>query len=104
MGTVVCSTWVKALNGTWLPLVNTSEDADIPPPNGPLDDPPTAAPSACPPVACATDWLDGPKPTVLVEPPDTTPEPPVVPADDRMNKFRKSTGLFWKPGFTSSTT
>src|SRR5271154_4385000 len=105
MGTACCSTCVKALNGTWLPpLLKTSEDADGPPLKAPLDDPPTGAPIDWPAVACATEPLDGPKPTVLVEPPDTTPAPPLAPAAERINRLRKSIGLFWNPGFTSSTT
>ncbi len=37
MGTDVCSTCVNALNGTWLPLVKTSDDADGPPLKAPPD-------------------------------------------------------------------
>src|ERR1700722_1777834 len=103
MGTACCSTCVKALNGTWLPLVKTSDDADGPLLKAPLDEPVTGAPMDRPAVPCATDALEGPKPTVFAEPPDTTPEPP-VPAADRINKFRKSMGLFWKSRFTSRTT
>src|ERR1700722_6538568 len=104
MGTACCSTCVNALNGTWLPpLANTSDDAAGPPLKAPLDEPVTGAPTDRPAVACATDALEGPKPTVFADPPDTTPEPP-EPAADRINKLRKSTGLFWNPGVTSSTT
>ena len=38
--------------------------------------PSTGAPIDWPAVACATDELDGPKPAVLVEPPETKPDAP----------------------------
>src|ERR1700677_3366234 len=104
MGTAVCSRWVNALNGTWLPFVKTRDDAVGPPLKAVPDAPVAGAPIDWPAVACATDALEGPKPAVVAEPPDTSPEPPVVPAADRINKLRKSTGLFWNPGFTSRTT
>src|ERR1700679_1080464 len=104
MGTACCSICVKALNGTGLPpLVKTSDDADGPPRKAPLDDPETGAPTESPAVPCATDALEGPKPSVVADPPETSPVPP-LPAAERINRFRKSIGLFWNPGFTSSTT
>ena len=83
---------MKALSGTWLPpLLKTCEDADFPPLKGVLadetEDSPAevATPTAVPAVAAATEALDGPKPAVFVDPPETNPAPPEDElADERM--------------------
>src|SRR5580704_13866446 len=80
IGTVVCSARVKALSGTWPPLLNTADDAET------VEL--TAVVLEAPGVVGA-----GPRLPALADPPATTPAPPKEdPVEERMYRSRKSPG------------
>src|SRR5437868_15336071 len=103
MGTLVVSTCVKALSGTWPPFGNAAADPIGVPlkalPRGPGDELFNEGAAAVMPVA-VNDELVGPVESPADEPPATKPADAPV----RTNRLRRSEGFFWNPGSTSSTT
>src|SRR5579862_2293446 len=93
------STVLKAASGTCPPLGNAVLEAIAVAPAALFD--PVEFRLACDAVA----ELVGPLVTAVPVPPATTPDEPLdAAAPVRTNKLRRSTGLFEKFGFTSSTT
>src|SRR5271166_42614 len=92
------STVLNAASGTCPPLGNAVVEAIAVAPAALFD--PVEFRLACEAVA----ELVGPLLTAVPVPPATAPEEPPDAAPVRTNRLRRSTGLFEKLGFTSSTT
>ena len=84
IGTVVCSTRVKALSGTWFPLGKTNEDAEVVEPNAAFD---AALEEEVAEPLDPVDELGAPRLLELAAPPETIPvDPPEDPVEERIYK------------------
>src|SRR5271157_2487243 len=106
MGTLVREVLLKAANDTCPPLGNADDEAMGPAPKALLPAADAVAPVlALVEAAAAAAALAEDAPPVAVvpeDPPETTPDEAALPV--RMNRSRRSCGLLWKMGSTSSTT